>query len=143
MIRRIIATTIIAAMCAYAVANAANPYGLWKRGDGNAVVRIAPCGDKVCATNVWIKDTSEGEEVGDRLIMTLERKSDTKLAGAAYDPKRGKTYSITVIIREDSLVTRGCILWGLLCTNVEWTPAQLSLFPHEMSLGEGPVSKMR
>ena len=45
--------------------------GTWMRGDGNARVRIAPCGDKVCATNVWIGDTSNGEEVGDRLIMTL------------------------------------------------------------------------
>ena len=67
--------------------------GVWSRDDGNARVRIAPCGDKTCATNVWIRDTSKGEAPGDQLIMSLKRSSDTEFSGTAYDPKRGMTYS--------------------------------------------------
>ena len=40
--------------------SAPDPSGTWNRGDGNAKVRIAPCGSNICATNVWIKDTSGG-----------------------------------------------------------------------------------
>ena len=100
-----------------------SPHGVWQRDDGNARVRIAPCGSKLCATNLWIKDTSKGEEVGDRLVMTLNRKSDTKLTGTAYDPKRNRNYALTIIVDSDSLITRGCILGGLLCRDVNWAPA--------------------
>jgi uncharacterized protein (DUF2147 family) len=111
------------ASCAAVAAQERSPNGVWMRDDGNARVRIAPCGSKLCATNLWIKDTSKGEEVGDRLVMTLDRKSDTKLAGTAYDAKRDKTYAITVIIGNNTLTTRGCILGGLLCRDVNWAPA--------------------
>lgn len=107
--------------CTAVAAQERSPDGVWLRDDGNTRVRIAPCGSKICATNLWIKDTSKGEEVGDRLVMTLNRKSDAKLAGTAYDPKRDRSYAITLIVGRDYLTTQGCILSGLLCRNVNWT----------------------
>lgn len=102
-----------------------DPRGVWLRDDGKARVRISACGaGTVCATNLWIGDTSRGEAVGDRLIMTLAPKSATVLTGKAYDPKRKLTYSITVDVRGNRLTTRGCIAGGLLCRNVSWTPAR-------------------
>ena len=56
-----------------ALANSPDPSGVWLRDDGNARVRIAPCGSNICATNVWIKDTSGGEEVGDGVVDQLRR----------------------------------------------------------------------
>jgi uncharacterized protein (DUF2147 family) len=103
---------------------APNPDGIWMRGDGNARVRIAPCGDKTCATNLWIKDTSKGEETGDKLVMSLTPASATVLKGTAFDPKRGRSYAITVIVGERRLVTRGCILGGIICRDVTWTLAE-------------------
>ena len=103
---------------------AADPSGVWLRDDGNARVRIAPCGGNICATNLWIGDTSKGEEAGDRLVMSLKPKSPDTLAGTAYDAKRDRTYSITVQVSENALLTRGCILGGVLCTNVHWQPAK-------------------
>ena len=94
------------------------------REDGNARVKIAPCGKAMCATNLWIKDTSNGEEVGDKLIMTLKPQSANTLAGDAYDPKRDMSYAIKVTVGENSLTTRGCIVAGMLCKNVSWTPAR-------------------
>lgn len=112
------------ASCTALAAQERNPNGVWLRDDGNARVRIARCGSNICATNLWIKDSSKGEEVGDRLVMSLDRKSDTTLAGSAYDPKRDRTYAITVIVNRASLTTRGCILGGVLCRDVGWTPVE-------------------
>ena len=97
--------------------------GTWMRNDGNARVRLAPCGEKLCATNLWIRDTSKGEEVGDRLVMTLKPTSSGTLQGTAYDAKRKLTYSMTLRLDGRSLVTRGCVVGGLLCKDVRWTPA--------------------
>jgi uncharacterized protein (DUF2147 family) len=94
--------------------------GVWLRDDGNARVQIAPCGDNICATNLWIGDTSKGEAPGDRLVMSLKTKSADTLAGTAYDSKRDKTYSITVRVSDTSLVTLG----GILCKDVHWKHAQ-------------------
>jgi uncharacterized protein (DUF2147 family) len=114
--------TLLAGVYAASTAPAlsAEMNGVWLRDDGNARVRIAPCGDKICATNLWIKDRSKGEEPGDQLVMTLSRKSPTTFSGSAFDPKRDRTYAITVQMSDEALVTRGCVLAGLLCRDVHW-----------------------
>ena len=119
-------TTFLASawMLAVTAAGAHAIDGTWLRGDGNARVRIAPCGDKVCAVNLWIGDTSGGEEVGDRLVMTLARQGEGKFEGTAFDPKRGRSYAISITTSGDRLTTRGCILGRLLCRNVTWTAAR-------------------
>lgn len=125
MMRRIAAFSLLTiAGCFPLAAQERSPDGVWLRDDGNARVRIAPCGAKICATNLWIKDTSKGEEVGDKLVMSLDRTSESTLSGSAYDPKREKTYRITVIVSSDGLTTRGCILGGVLCRDVGWTPVK-------------------
>ncbi|MEQ1955122.1 DUF2147 domain-containing protein [Mesorhizobium sp. CN2-181] len=101
-----------------------NASGVWNRDDGNARVRIAPCGKSLCATNLWIGDTSKGEAVGDKLIMTLTPKSATTLTGKAYDPKRNLTYAISLQVTGKRLKTRGCVVGGLICKDVFWTPAK-------------------
>jgi uncharacterized protein (DUF2147 family) len=123
---RLFIAGIVAALFVGVGIAAAEPaiHGKWMRGDGNALVRIAPCGQKVCATNLWIRDTSKGEEVGDRLEMSLEPGSGDTFSGTAYDPKRKLNYSIKVTRRDESLVTRGCVFGGVLCRNVTWTAAK-------------------
>lgn len=117
----VLAIALLAAAPALAE-QAADPTGIWMRDDGNARVEIAPCGGDICATNLWIGDTSQGEEPGDRLVMSLEPRDGETLAGTAYDEKRDRTYSMTLKVAVGGLVTRGCVLGGLLCRNVSWTP---------------------
>jgi uncharacterized protein (DUF2147 family) len=102
-------------------AEAADMDGVWLRDDGNARVRVAPCGEKTCATNVWIRDTSKGEAPGDQLVMSLKRSSNTEFSGTAYDPKRGMSYSVDVTVANQTMKTKGCILARLLCKTVGWT----------------------
>ena len=101
-------------------AEAADMDGVRSRDDGDARVKIAPCGTETCATNLWIRDTSKGEAAGDRLIMSLKRSSDTEFSGTAYDPKRGMTYSVDVTVRNHAMKTEGCVLARLLCKAVGW-----------------------
>lgn len=112
--------TMLAAGAGHAAAQP-DPSGVWMRGDGNARVRIAPCGGDWCATNLWIRDTSGGEAVGDKLVMTVKPASETTLKGKAFDPKRDLTYSITIKVARSSLSTRGCIIGGVVCKTVSWS----------------------
>ena len=119
----LVALSLSGSIAGWTEAFAAGPRGVWLRDDGNARVEFEPCGDKLCATNLWIKDTSNGEEVGDKLVMTLQPEAPGKLVGTAYDRKRDRTYSLTITVGQDEMTTRGCILAGLLCKRVNWTPA--------------------
>ena len=105
-------------------AAAADLDGTWLRDDGNARVRIAPCGDKICATNLWIGDTSKGEAVGDKLVMTLERQPDGSFSGSAYDAKRDWSFSMKIEATAKVLTTHGCLLGKLLCRDVNWKAAE-------------------
>ncbi|RAZ90517.1 DUF2147 domain-containing protein [Mesorhizobium hawassense] len=116
-------------LCAMFLASAAqadafsDSRGIWMRDDGNAKVSITQCGQQLCATNLWIGDTSKGEQAGDKLIMTLKPASQGTLTGKAYDPKRNRTYSMMLKVTNGGLTTRGCMAAGLICRNVRWTPA--------------------
>ena len=122
-LRRIFAVLCLV-LAQMAGAAAADMHGVWMRDDGNARVRIAPCGDKTCATNVWIRDRSKGEAPGDQLIMSVKRSSDTEFSGTAYDPKRGMSYSVDVTVGKQTMKTRGCVLARLLCKTVGWAQVQ-------------------
>ena len=114
---------LVTSLCGSAM-GAPDPSGVWMRGDGNARVRIGPCGSQICATNVWIRDTSGGEAIGDKLVLTLKPKSADTLAGKAFDAKRKLTYSIQLKVTKQSLVTRGCVVGGLVCKSVNWSRAR-------------------
>jgi uncharacterized protein (DUF2147 family) len=95
------------------------PLGLWARSDGNATVRIAPCGAALCAVNTVIRDTSGGEAVGDKLVMRVKPAGARTLAGSAFDAKRDNTYAITITFDDARMSTRGCLL-AVLCKTVSW-----------------------
>ena len=115
-------TASLALLLAGSAALSAEPplHGKWMREDRNALVSVGPCGPQLCATNTWIGEPSWGEEVGDRLVMTLEQASDGVLTGEGYDPKRNLTVKVRLKVSETRLVSRGCILLGLLCKTVTW-----------------------
>jgi uncharacterized protein (DUF2147 family) len=94
-------------------------HGEWKRDDGSVVVSIAPCGSNTCATNTWVCDTSGGENVGDRLIMELD-KGESVLTGEAFDPQRNLTYKLKINLSDSRFVSRGCVVLGMLCKTASW-----------------------
>ena len=94
--------------------------GNWTRSDGKTRVRVASCGNQICATNIWVKDSSGGEAVGDKMIMTLAPQGNSTLAGSAYDVKRDASYSLEISVQNDRMKTRGCMLLGVLCKSLSW-----------------------
>lgn len=126
MIRRVsplacVATlALLSPLAAFAAAEP-SPFGLWARGDGRAKVRIERCGADLCAVNTWIREGTEGEKAGDRLVMSVAPAGPGRWSGTAFDPQRDLSYRLTMTVRETSMTTRGCIVAGLLCKDMGWT----------------------
>lgn len=114
------------AICESGGAEAADssPLGIWARGDGKALVRIAPCEGGLCATNMWIKPGTPDEKTGDKLILSVTPSGPTTWAGDAFDPQRQAHFRIEIDAQEKEMTTRGCLLGGLLCKDVHWTRTQ-------------------
>ena len=103
------------------LARAADIDGNWARGDGKAKVKIAKCGADICATNTWIKPGTPNEKAGDVLVMKVEKISDSRYSGSAFDPQRDMRYKITLDVSGDNMTSTGCVLGGLVCRGVGWT----------------------
>lgn len=70
----IAAIFLVTAATAATAAASNSIMGIWQRGDGAARVRVAPCGDRICATNIWIRNpTKQNEHVGDVLIFKIRQ----------------------------------------------------------------------
>lgn len=107
----------IAALPSCAFANTL--LGDWQRGDGNVRIRIAACGESLCATNTWVKDSGSGEKVGEKLIFAVTQQGDG-WAGSAYDPQRKLTISTKLKVIGKRLTSSGCVLSGVICRSVDW-----------------------
>lgn len=110
---------IVAAVAAAPASAVASPLGNWARLDGNAMVRIEACGDALCAVNTWIRDTSNGEEVGHRLVMRVRDDGAGRYSGTAFDPQRNRTYGFNMTVRGNFMRTQGCML-AVLCKSMDW-----------------------
>lgn len=122
--KRPIAPALVAAAliagCAPAAAASNDIFGTWLRDDGNARVRVAPCGDAICATNLWIRDPKkQGEKVGDRLEFSIKPAGEG-WRGKAYDPQRKLTFSATLTAEGAAMTTKGCMMAGLICRSTTW-----------------------
>ncbi len=107
-----------------AFASGPDPVGDWARDDGTTKMSIAPCGQKLCAKNTWVKDPNGDEKLGDVLEMTLEPKSATVFAGEAFDQRRDMTYSMKLSMTGSKMQTQGCVLLGIICKTADWTRVQ-------------------
>lgn len=103
------------------VAQGADIDGNWARSDGKAEVKIARCGADICATNIWIKPGTPSEKAGDVLVMKIQKVSDSRYSGSAFDPQRDMSYKITLDVSDSRMISKGCVLGGLLCRGVGWT----------------------
>jgi uncharacterized protein (DUF2147 family) len=95
--------------------------GKWVRDDGGVWIEIAACGHDLCATNTWVKDPDGQEKVGDELILSVKPASSSVLTGQAYDVRRRRRYEISITVQQTSMSVSGCVFFGLICKNAEWT----------------------
>lgn len=116
--------------------------GVWKTGEGNALVRIYKNGDKYQGKVVWLKEPIDPETGKPKVdknhpdeasrtrpvlglinIWGFKYVENSKWdEGNIYDPKNGNTYSCTIkLINPNSLEVRGYIGVSLIGRTDTWT----------------------
>ena len=119
--------------------------GVWKTGEGTAMVRIYKNGDKYQGKIVWLKEPNDpetGKPKQDKNHPDEATKSRPILGminiwgftykennlwddGNIYDPKNGSTYSCTIkMINSNSLEVRGFIGVSIIGRTDNWTRQQ-------------------
>ena len=102
-----------------AMSMAATMEGVWTRNDGLLRARVVRCGLKFCATNVWAKDPSGADKVGDRIIATLSATGPDHWIGSGFDVRRKLSFDLDVSGGAEKLTTRACA--SGYCQSAEWT----------------------
>lgn len=116
-----------------------NIEGDWLVEDRTALVRIAPCGDRLCGDIAKI--LAKGPDVpktdihnpdpalrsrpfeGLRILTGFVPKGNGWSGGRIYDPNSGRTYSSNLKLNADgSLKVSGCI--AFFCRSQRWTRAR-------------------
>jgi len=137
----VLAATLASAFPAFA----ASPVeGVWWVQDRSAKVRIAPCGQKLCGTIVWISDRIDKATglppvdsknpdpslrsrpiVGLQLIRNFSPAGEGKWSGGTiYDPEAGKTYvSKMTLTPKGTLKVEGCV--SVICQAQTWSSADV------------------
>jgi uncharacterized protein (DUF2147 family) len=125
----------LAASPALAQRATASPLGAWRTDDGSAIVRVAPCGARLCGVIERVLDPRAPPNdannpdpslrarslVGIRVLDGFTRAGTGWAGGRAYDPKSGNSYRSQLALRADGrLQVTGCVLF--VCRSKLWTP---------------------
>lgn len=105
------------------VSPAAGPdvLGRWDREDGLGGIDISSCNDSLCGRIVWLKETNTPAKIGQEVLFDMRQTAAGTWTGSANNPEDGRTYSGTMTLAGARLMTKGCILGGLLCQFVALT----------------------
>ena len=112
--------------------------GYWITADRAALVRIAPCGPRLCGTisrvlrrgpNVPVNDVNNPQAsarsrplVGLQVLTAFTRSGSQWVDGRAYDPKSGRSYKARLTSNPDGTLTvTGCLLF--ICQSQSWRRA--------------------
>lgn len=129
---------IAAALALIPLPAAAAPaiFGRWLTDDGSAVIRVEPCGDRLCgrierildprapANDVNNPDRARRTHplVGTAVLSGFSGAGAVWKAGRAYDPKAGKSYrSEVTLLANGKLKVTGCVM--VICRSKYWTRA--------------------
>jgi uncharacterized protein (DUF2147 family) len=138
IITRVLLPLLALALAGPAVA-AQGIEGLWLNDDHKGLVRIAPCGSKLCGTIARVLDAdpkapktdvhNPNRALRNRPILGLpvlygfEGSGGSWKNGRAYDPESGKSYKAYLELQPDgSLKVTGCVLF--ICESRRWTRAR-------------------
>ena len=117
----------------FALLLAASPglIGDWVTADHSALVRIAPCGERLCGRIVRVLDRgvpatdAHNPDAGRRHrplvgLTVLSGFSTSGADGRAYNPRNGRSYRATLRLNANgSLRVTGCI--AIICRSEVWT----------------------
>jgi uncharacterized protein (DUF2147 family) len=134
-------TVFVLSVFAPIPARAAELIGTWLTQQADAQIRVAKCGNALCGTVVWLKDTVDAKtrqppvddknpDPGKRSrkilgiqIFAMEQNATGSWTGGIYNSDDGKTYDGRLSPQgENGLEVQGCS--GSLCGSETWTRAK-------------------
>lgn len=121
MKRGIIGLTLLVLPLMTVAAVAQDAAGVWLRENGQSRVRVAPCGAALCGHVIWLANNDGPSKVGQRVFFDMKPDGPGKWSGSAFNPEDGKTYAGGMSVNGKTLVTRGCVLGGVICRSVSWS----------------------
>ena len=120
------------------------PNGLWLTENKRSVVKLSPCGEKLCGNIAWIIeggmqfDTKNPDETlrqkpmcGLKIVKGLNKKSDTQWSGGKiYKADDGDTYNASLkMIDDNTLKVRGYIGVPMFGKSQIWTRVSAQDYP--------------
>ena len=133
--KHIIATALSALLMGWsAAASAQSAFGDWETDNHSAIIRVAPCGEKLCgavlrvlnptapARDIKNPDPAKRDRpmVGTLILEGYSRAGEGWDNGIVYDPSAGRAYKSRVIVGPSgTLDVTGCI--AFLCKTKHWT----------------------
>ena len=122
------AITAAAALAVTAGAAWADPVeGTWKTevDDGSyAHISMAPCGANVCGTIARTFNAGgeyDSPNKGKMLVQNMKPNGDGSYKGKVWRPSNDKIYIGKMQVNGNTLVLKGCVAGGLLCSGQTWT----------------------
>lgn len=134
LIRPLLLACLLMLTGRYALAESTKPASeVWLTDDGDARVRIGPCGKEICGVVVWQRVPYNDEKnpdpakrsrpiVGIRMISHIQPTGPDSWTGELYVFDEGFTVKGTAKHEgHDRLKLSGCVLGGIVCHTVIWT----------------------
>lgn len=129
-----LATATLLLFASHGLAHAADATGTWARPTGSSRIEIAPCGNALCGTLVWLKDPRndvnnpdpakrEKPLLGTQIVLGMTPTGkDGSWKGQVYNAEDGKTYKGYITLEgADKMKLEGCVLGGLFCKGETWS----------------------
>ena len=133
--RAIIGFGLLLAAAGPAEAQKLSPAGTWASQTGETRVRIAPCGQQMCGTIVWVKSPGKdvhnpdpaqrGRDLVGIRMVTMSPSGSDQWKGTLYRYTDGQTFSGSMkMTGQNTMELSGCAISGIFCRSQTWTRAQ-------------------
>jgi hypothetical protein len=105
--------------------------------DGNARIKIGPCGDAYWGMIDWAARASDIDQynpdpakrtrsvIGMPILLGMKESAPNEWSGEVYNAQNGNTYKAKITLVEPNVLKiTGCVLGGLFCGGENWSRAK-------------------
>jgi uncharacterized protein (DUF2147 family) len=137
-----------------AVAQMAEPSGVWIVANGHARVRVGPCGEAYWGVIDWARNPNVDKNnpdpakrsrpvVGMPILLAMKPAGPNEWKGEIYNAENGKTYDGKMSVTgPDALKISGCVFGGMFCGGQTWErfkeEGTASIAPNKLGNGTLP-----
>ena len=102
----------------------------WRNPKNSVHIRAANCGGNLCGTVTWANDKARADAaaagepglIGTQILRDFRPEGARSWRGSVYVPDVRHTFAGTLtFVDPNTMVGKGCVLFGLLCKSQTWT----------------------